>query len=108
MSDPRFTDPRYSTSQLSDPVGRRTDSGGTWGWIAGIVVIALIALFLIVGGKNTNTASNTSPVPPPGATAPMPRGPAPSTTGMGSPSQFPSTAPSHAPATTPNPSPANH
>ena len=52
MSDPRYTDPRYSQSQLSDPVGRRSDNaGGTWGWIAGIVVIALIAIFLIAGGN---------------------------------------------------------
>ena len=50
MSDPRYTDPRYGNS-LSDPVSRRSDVGGTWGWVAGIVVIALIAVFLIAGGQ---------------------------------------------------------
>jgi len=87
MSDPRYTDPRYTDSRLSDPVGRRDDSvGGTWGWVAGIVVIALIAFFLIAGGKgvNNNAASNNSP---PAAASRMPSGPAPSTTGMGGPSQ---------------------
>lgn len=96
MSDPRFTDPRYGGSQLSDPVGRRSDNaGGTWGWVAGIVVLALIALFLIVGGKgvNENTANNS---PPAGTTAPTSRGPAPSTTGMGAPLPAPTrTAPTN-------------
>ena len=96
MSDPRFTDPRYGNSQLSDPVGRREDSvGGVWGWIAGIAVIALIAFFLIAGGKNVNenTASNgaASPGTPP-AMSTMPRGPA-STTGMGAPTQTPAPTP---------------
>jgi len=99
MSDPRYTDPRYS-NQLSDPVGRRNDAvGSTWGWIAGIVVIALIAFFLIAGGKgvNNNTASNSATSPT--ATSPMASRPAPrTTTGMGGPSHFPAATP---PATTP-------
>jgi hypothetical protein len=99
MSDPRFTDPRYSNSQLSDPVGRRDDNvGGVWGWVAGIAVIALIAFFLIAGGKNVNdnTASNSPGASTPPAASTMPRGPAPSTTGMGAPTQTPPpTAPSN-------------
>lgn len=88
MSDPRYTDPRYSGSRWSDPGGRSSDNAsGTWGWIAGIVVLALIALFLIVGGKGVkdNTASNNPPTPGSTGSAAMPRGPAPSTTGMGTP-----------------------
>ena len=52
MTDPR-NDPR-----LSDPVTRRPDSvGGMWGWIAGIAVLALIAIILIAGWNSpTNTA----------------------------------------------------
>jgi hypothetical protein len=48
MTDPRFTDPRYSDPpysdpQLFDPVLPRDDGvGGTWGWLAGIMVVALI------------------------------------------------------------------
>src|SRR5450759_54643 len=64
MTDPRYTDPR-----LSDPVLRRDEPvGGTWGWIAGIAVVALIAFLVIAGlNGNSNTASNGS---------------APATTGM--------------------------
>jgi len=96
MSDPRYTDPRYSNSQLSDPVGRRGDGAGVWGWIAGIVVIALIAIFLIAGSKNVNTANNG--VSPPASTTGLgttPRGPAPSTTGMGGSPQFPAKPPAN-------------
>jgi hypothetical protein len=95
MSDPRFTDPRYSQSQLSDRVGQRIDTaGGTWGWVAGLVVIALIAIFLIAGGKGVSntTASNA---PPPVGGAPV-RNDTPKfggTTGMGSPSQIPARPP---------------
>ncbi len=88
MSDPRYTDPRYGNSQMSPPLGRRGDrTDGTWGWVAGIVVIALIAIFLIAGSKglSNNTASNT-PLAGATGTAPIPHSPAPSTTGMASPS----------------------
>ena len=93
MSDPRFTDPRYGNSQLSEPVLRRDDSvGGTWGWVAGLAVIALIALFLIAGGKgvNNNTAVNS---PPPigttGSASMRNVTPGPSTTGSGTTSPQP-------------------
>ncbi|HEY1311514.1 MAG TPA: hypothetical protein VGF02_11245 [Pseudolabrys sp.] len=57
MSDPRYTDPR-----LSDPVLRRDEGvGGTWGWIAGLAVLALIAFLMIAGwSSNPNTANNSS------------------------------------------------
>lgn len=93
MSDPRYTDPRYGNSPLSDPVNRRRDSGGTWGWIAGLVVIALIAIFLIAGGHGVNNNTATLPPGAPGSTAPQ------TTTGMGGPGQFPT----HAPAVPANP-----
>ncbi len=96
MSDPRYTDPRYGNS-LSDPVSRRSDVGGTWGWVAGIVVIALIAVFLIAGGHGlTNNTASLLPGAP-GSTAPTTH---PSTTtGMGGPAQFPA----HRPAAPVNP-----
>jgi len=97
MSDPLYTKPRYSESQFSEPVGRRSDSvGGTWGWVAGIAVIVLIALFLIAGSHGINTNTANLPAGAPGSTAPQS-----TTTGMGGPSQFPA----HRPAT-PAPTPA--
>lgn len=89
MSDPRYTDPR-----LSDPVLRRDDqSGGMWGWIAGIAVLALIAFVVIAGWSGSqNTASNSSP---PAATTGQatPGATAPSTTGSGTTSPKPMTPP---------------
>jgi hypothetical protein len=94
MSDPRYTDPR-----LSDPVLRRDEGvGGTWGWIAGLAVLALVAFLVIAGwNSNPNTANDNSPpattgtatrnISPPGsttgsgATSPQPLTPAPSKSG---------------------------
>lgn len=93
MSDPHYTDPR-----LSDPVLRRDEGGGgTWGWIAGLAVLALIAFLMIAGwNSNPNTANNNSPpattgtatrnISPPGTTgsvtmSPQPLTPAPSKSG---------------------------
>ena len=95
MTDPRFTDPR------NDPVIRDEPIDGTWGWIAGLAVLALIAFVLIASwNSNPNTASN-NPAPITTGSAPM-RGltPSPSTTtGSGTMSPQPSTpAPSVAPA----------
>lgn len=89
MSDPRYTDPR-----LSDPVLRRDDrSGGMWGWIAGIAVLALIAFVVIAGWNGSqNTASNSSP--PATTTGQTTPGAAPpSTTGSGRTSPTPMTPP---------------
>ena len=102
MSDPLNTDPRYSYSRFSDSADRRGNNvAGTWGWIAGIVIIALIAVFLIAGGRGVsdNTASNTSPATT-GSAPPRNVTPGPATTGMGSPSQ-PRTTPAPAPAKPP-------
>jgi hypothetical protein len=91
MSDPRFTDPR-----LSDPVLRREEGvSGTWGWIAGIAVIALVAFLVIAGwNSNSNTANNVSPstLNPPTTTgsASPPMGPR-TTTGSGATSPQPMT-----------------
>ena len=78
MTDPR-SDPRPS-----DPATRRPNSvGGTWGWIAGIAVLVLIAIILIAGWNSpTNTALDerqpagtvgsgaTAPAAPPATPAP--------------------------------------
>lgn len=99
MSDPRFTDPRYSDTRLSDPVLRsEASAGGTWGWIAGLAVLALVA-FVVIAGWNSggnNTASNTPPPITTGSApsggpngAPMRNVTPPSTTGSGSTSPAP-------------------
>ncbi len=86
MSDPRFDqqDPR-----LSDPVQRYDDVGSNnpWSWIAGLGVLALIIVFLVIGGHNANqqNAGNTSS---PAATSGLGSAPR-STTGMGSPTMQP-------------------
>ncbi len=74
---------------------RSDDVGGTWGWVAGIVVIALIAVFLIAGGHGLKNDTASLPPGAPGSTAPAHPS---TTTGMGSPVQFPA----HRPAA-PNP-----
>lgn len=87
MTDPRFTDPR-----LSDPVLRRDESvGGTWGWIAGLAVLVLIAFLVIAGwNSNSNTANNGSS-PATTGTATRQVNPPPSTTGSGGSSPRPMT-----------------
>jgi hypothetical protein len=67
MSDPRYTDPRFS-----EPVDRQSDyasSNAMWGWVAGIVVLAVIVSLLVFGGQtgNQQTAS-------PGASRPATTG----------------------------------
>ena len=84
MTDPRYTDPR------SDPVLRDdANIGGTWGWIAGLAILALIA-FVVVAGWNSerDAASTNAPAPMSTSSAPA-RATPPSTTGAGSTSPRP-------------------
>ncbi len=88
MSDPRYTDQRFS-----DPVLRRdAGAGGMWDWIAGLAAVALV-VFLVIAGMNhsTNTAGN-NPAGSTGSIATHPATP-PSTTGQGSPASRPLTPP---------------
>ena len=83
-----MSDPRYTDQQLSDPVLRRDEAvSGTWGWIAGAAVLALIAFLVIAGwNSNSNTASNGASPATTGSTTGMTP---PSTTGSGSTSPRP-------------------
>ena len=66
MTDPRYTDPR------NDPVLRDdANIGGTWGWIAGLAILALIA-FVVVAGWNSDrhTAGNNPSAPMSTSSAP--------------------------------------
>ena len=57
MTDPRFTDP---DPRLSDPVVRRDDNtGGMWGWIAGVAVLVLIGFLIIARWNNSGTTANS-------------------------------------------------
>jgi hypothetical protein len=96
MSDPRYTDPRLSDPRPIDPVLRRSESGGLWGWIAGLAVVALIAFIVIAGWNNTNTASNGAGNNPPITTSSTPTRPVPpSTTGSGGTSPQPLSPPAN-------------
>jgi type VI protein secretion system component VasK len=78
MSDPRYTDPRFS-----EPVLRRDDSvGAMWGWIAGLAALALVLFLLIAGWHHDSTTASNNPSATTGA-ATHPITP-PSTTGQGS------------------------
>jgi len=101
MTDPRFTDPR-----LSDPVLRREDrTTGSWGWIAGLAVLVLIAFLIIAGwNSNSNTASNGSS-PAITGTATHQVNP-PSTTGSGGSSPRPMTPMTPVAPTAPAPAPS--
>lgn len=88
MTDPRYTDPR-----LSDPVLRDNESiGGMWGWIAGITVLALIALVVVAGwNSDRQSASNNPSAPMSTSSAPPRSAMPPSTTGSGATSPQPLT-----------------
>lgn len=113
MSDPRFTDQRFTDPRSTDPDFvapelRNESTGGVWGWIAGLAVVALIAFVVIAGwnnGGNENQATNASSPAPitTGNSGPVRNVTPPSTTGSGSTS--PLTNPTPNPAA-PNASPA--
>ena len=86
MTDPRYTDPR-----LNDPVLRDNESiGGMWGWIAGVTVLALIALVVIAGWNSDRQSASSNPTAPMSTSSTPPRSAMPpSTTGSGATSPQP-------------------
>lgn len=113
MSDPRFTDQRYSDPRNTDPNYiaptplRDESSGGVWGWIAGLAVVALIAFVVLAGWNNsgTNTASNAgNPAPiTTGNSGPVRNVTPPATTGSGTTSPLTNPATPSAPPASPAP-----
>ena len=93
MSDPRFTDQRSSDPRFNEPVLRsEARSGGIWGWIAGLGVVALIAFIIIAGWNSSDTTTaNNGPAMAPITTgnAPVRNVTPPSTTGSGATSPAP-------------------
>ena len=113
MSDPRFTDQRHTDPLRNDPNYiartplRDERSGGIWGWVAGLAVVALIAFVVLAGWNNSateNTAanSNTPPVTT-GNSGPVRNVTPPATTGSGSTSPLTNPATPSAPPATPAP-----
>ena len=87
MTDPRYTDPR------SDPVLRDdANIGGTWGWIAGLAILALIAFVVVAGWNSDRHTANSNPSAPMSTSSAPPRNAMPpSTTGSGATSPRPVT-----------------
>lgn len=110
MTDPRFTDPRLNDPRndpnVIQPAPLRDEStGGVWGWVAGLAVVALIAFVVLAGWNNsgtdnTATNANTPPVTT-GSNAPMRNVTPPSTTGSGSTSPLTNPATPSAPPAAP-------
>jgi ABC-type phosphate transport system substrate-binding protein len=84
MSDPRFTDPRFSDHEMN----RDEAVGGIWSWMAGIALIALIAFIVIAGANHKSNTASSNPSPVATGNAPRNMNP-PSTTGSGSSSPQP-------------------
>lgn len=116
MSDPRYTDPRLDDPRndpnFIQPAPLRDEStGGVWGWIAGLAVVALIAFVVLAGWNNSSTQNAANPTPPApittGDSGPVRNVTPPSTTGSGSSSTMTNPAnPSAPPAASPPAAPA--
>ena len=53
--DPNYRDPVRPEYRDPDmPVESGSWSGATWGWIAGIALVALVLIFAFSGGRNAN------------------------------------------------------
>ena len=106
-TDPRSTDPNFTDPNFTAPELRKEGTGGVWGWIAGLAVVALIAFVVLAGWNNSGTdnqasnASNRTPVAT-GNSGPVRNVTPPTTTGSGS--NSPLTNPA-APNATPAPTP---
>lgn len=61
MIDPRYTDPRLTGNGTPKPV-RDENTGSTWGWIAGLAVVALIAFVVIAGWSNERGSGKPMPI----------------------------------------------
>jgi hypothetical protein len=100
MTDPRNTDPRYDDPYPGPNLNDRS-GGSTWAWIAGIIVVVLVAFLLAaIWNGNPQTASRAPTVTTGMGTTAMHPTPPPATTGQspGAPAIAPNTM---TPQTTP-------
>jgi len=104
--DPNYRDP--TRPDMRDPMIAPTNSSwsnATWGWIAGIAIVILVAAVMFTGGNSDRTATDTANPPatigqrtnPPAPTV-APKSDAPT---MNRPAPAPDPAPSPTPAPAP-------
>ncbi len=108
MTDPRFTDPRLNDPR-NDPNVIQTaplrdeSTGGVWGWVAGLVVVALIAFVVLAGWNNASDTTASNPTPVATGNAPVRNVTPPNTTGSGSTSPLTNPATPSVPPAAPAP-----
>jgi hypothetical protein len=64
--DPNYRDPARPgyRDDPNLPVESQSWSGATWGWIAGIAVVALVLIFAFSGGRDVNRTAIDTSAPP--------------------------------------------
>jgi hypothetical protein len=102
--DPNYRDtarPEYRDPDL--PLESESWSNATWGWIAGMAVVALVLIFAFSSGRDADRTATDSAVPP--ATTGQRSTPAAPPAGMNT--EAPTmNRPAPAPAPAPTPAPA--
>src|SRR3954452_10221178 len=94
--DPNYRDPARPGYRDPDmPVESGSWSGATWGWIAGIALVALVLIFAFSGGRDANQTAPDSSTPP---TTPGQRSAPPAAPSTGMSTDAPSSRPAPAPA----------
>jgi hypothetical protein len=62
--DPNYRDPvRPDYQNPNMPAESGSWSGATWGWIAGIALVALVLIFAFSGGRNASQTARDSSAP---------------------------------------------
>jgi hypothetical protein len=64
--DPNYRDPARSDYRDDPNLATSSDSWSTatWGWIAGIAVVALVLIFAFSGGRDADRTATDTAVPP--------------------------------------------
>jgi hypothetical protein len=63
--DPNYREPARPVYPAANaPVDSESWSSSTWGWIAGLAVVALVLIFAFSGGRDANHVATDSTNPP--------------------------------------------
>lgn len=62
--DPHYRDPARPEYRDPLPVESESWSSSTWGWIAGLAVVALVLIFAFSSGRDVNRTAIDSTSPP--------------------------------------------